>query len=147
MEIIVLISLLCLAFFSGSFFEKRHFESILKRERSLLHLAVRVDGKKDPLPKAREGKMVTGSVVISIDYFKSFLASLRGIFGGRIEAYESLLDRARREAVLRMKEEAVSWGASEVVHLRLETSCIASQGGENSRLGAIEVLAYGTAIR
>ncbi|MFT6733724.1 MAG: hypothetical protein ACJAS9_001914 [Polaribacter sp.] len=39
-----------------------------------------------------------------MDYFKRFLAGLRNIFGGRVVTYESLVDRARREAILRMKE-------------------------------------------
>ena len=38
--------------------------------------------------------------------FKRFLANLRRLIGGRVKSYESILDRARREALLRMKTEA-----------------------------------------
>ena len=34
-----------------------------------------------------------GNVVVSVDYFKRFVAHLRMIFGGRVHTYESLLDR------------------------------------------------------
>ena len=47
--------------------------------------------------------------MVSVDYFKRFLAGLRMIFGGRVSSYESLLDRARREALLRMRLQAALW--------------------------------------
>ena len=68
--------------------------------------------------------LVTGSTVISVDYFKRFLAALRNLFGGRVTAYESLLDRARRESLLRMKEQAAALGASMVFNVKYETASI-----------------------
>jgi uncharacterized protein YbjQ (UPF0145 family) len=82
--------------------------------------------------------------VISVDYFKTVAAGLRGLFGGRIGAYESLLDRARREAILRMQEDARKLGAEAVFNLKFETSRIAQNAGQG--LGSVEVLAYGTAL-
>jgi uncharacterized protein YbjQ (UPF0145 family) len=86
--------------------------------------------------------MVAGSVVISIDRFKQLLAGLRNLFGGHITAYESLLDRARREAVLRMK--AAAGDAAVITNLRVETTSLSGQSKKG--LGTIEVLAYGTAL-
>ena len=64
------------------------------------------------------------------------------IIGGAVKSHESLLDRARREAVLRMKESCP--GAHEIINLRLETCPISdSAAGE---VASVEVLAYGTAI-
>ena len=88
--------------------------------------------------------MVQGNVVISIDYFKRFLAGLRMIFGGRIRAYESLVDRARREALLRMRRAARDMGAAYVFNVRMETASISK--GANNAIGSVEVVAYGTAI-
>jgi uncharacterized protein YbjQ (UPF0145 family) len=82
--------------------------------------------------------------VISVDYFKRFLAALRNLFGGRVTSYESLLDRARRESLLRMKEQAAALGAAMVFNVKYETASI-SKGRGNS-IGSIEVLAYGTAL-
>jgi uncharacterized protein YbjQ (UPF0145 family) len=64
--------------------------------------------------------------------------------GGRITAYETLIDRARREAVLRMKYEAL--GSSIIVNTRVETASIFSSTSQNG-IGSIEVFAYGTAIK
>ncbi|MCI5128213.1 MAG: hypothetical protein D3907_06860, partial [Candidatus Electrothrix sp. AUS3] len=33
-------------------------------------------------------------------YFKRIVAGLRNIFGGNVQSYETLVDRARREAVI-----------------------------------------------
>ena len=94
------------------------------------------------LPPVQECKLVTGSVVISVDYFKRILAGLRNIFGGQVSAYETLVDRARREAILRMKEKCPK--ATQLINLRIETSSISK--GAKQQVGSVEVLAYGTAI-
>ncbi len=59
--------------------------------------------------------------------------------------WQMTIDRGRREAVLRMKEEAIAWGASQVVNIRFETSHISGQSNQQS--GCVEVMAYGTGIR
>jgi len=59
-------------------------------------------------------------------------------------SYESLIDRGRREAILRMKQEARKLNADYVFNIKMETSSI-SKGGGNS-IGSVEVLAYGTAV-
>ena len=86
----------------------------------------------------------SGNVVISVDYFKRFVAGLRNLVGGRITTYETLLDRARREAILRMKEQAHGLGGYIVFNVKLETASI-SKGRKNT-VGSVEVLAYGTAF-
>jgi uncharacterized protein YbjQ (UPF0145 family) len=88
--------------------------------------------------------MVTGSVVISVDYFKRFVAGLRKLVGGRVTTYETLLDRARREAILRMKERAKDLGAYIVFNVKIETASISK--GRKQTVGSVEVLAYGTAL-
>lgn len=88
--------------------------------------------------------LVVGSVVIAEDYFKRMAAGLRNFFGGRVVSYESLLDRARREAVLRMKAEARAVGARAVFNVRFETSSLSD--GNPKALFSAEVLCYGTAI-
>ena len=79
-----------------------------------------------------------------LDYFKRFLAMLRTLFGGRVRSYENLLDRARREAILRMKEEARSLNAERIFNIKLETASISKNAAGN--IGSVEVFAYGTAI-
>jgi uncharacterized protein YbjQ (UPF0145 family) len=143
-NLIIFLTLMACGFFVGRWLEKRHFRSILKREEENLSrpaLTLRRPGV-DPMDVVR-AELVTGNVVISIDYFKMILAGLRTLFGGRIKSYESLVDRARREAVLRMKENA-PW-AHQFINVRLETSTIGRSAGKKGP-GSVEVLAYGTAL-
>jgi uncharacterized protein YbjQ (UPF0145 family) len=81
--------------------------------------------------------------VISVDYFKRLLAGLRNIFGGRVKSYESLIDRARREALLRMK--AMAGDATVIVNVRIETATIGRQSRRKST-ACLEAVAYGTAL-
>jgi uncharacterized protein YbjQ (UPF0145 family) len=85
--------------------------------------------------------LVHGTVVVSADYFKTFVAGLRNLFGGRLRTYETLMERARREALLRLKEQARQRGAKMIICVRFETTTI-SRGWA----AAMEVLAYGTAL-
>lgn len=139
--------LLSIAFVTGRVIEKRHYREIRKREirwRNLPAVTFRT------VPKAwdvEEAGLVTGSVVISVDHFKRFLAGLRMLVGGRVKSYESLLDRARREALLRMKAEAVERGYGAIMNVRLETSRLASSRRKGKSTAGVEVLAFGTGLR
>ena len=82
-------------------------------------------------------------MVISVDYFKRFLMNFRRIFGGEIKSYSPLLDRGRREALLRMKESHPH--ADLYLNCRLETSAISN--GKGKTTGCVEILAYCTAIK
>jgi len=97
-----------------------------------------------PTLRVKHAELVTGNVAISLDFFKRILASLRNIFGGRVKSFESLLDRARRKAIIRMKLKARAQGATLIYNLRLETASIVKSAG--SIMGSVEVVAYGTAI-
>ncbi len=91
--------------------------------------------------------LVQGQAVISSDYFKTFLSYLRGIFGGELRAIETVMRRARREAMVRMLREAQRSGANAVWNVRLDTSNIVQGTGSRRGMIAAEILAYGTALR
>ncbi len=134
--------LILLAMVTGTLLEKAHYKRIHQRETEHSDLpALNTKRLPDDASIARSA-LVMGDVVVSIDYFKRFLASLRNIFGGEVKSYGSLLDRGRREAVLRMKDRCRD--ADLIANLRIETSSV-SQGG-NKKMGSVEVLAYGTAV-
>jgi uncharacterized protein YbjQ (UPF0145 family) len=142
-QLIVFLTLLTLGYVFGKIAEKKHYRSIMEREKQWMQ--VPTTSGRHVLGTAREVKRVqlaTGSVVISVDYFKRILAGLRNIFGGNVRSYETLVDRARREAVLRMKESCPK--ADQIINLRLVTTSI-SKGYKNI-FGSVEVLAYGTAV-
>ena len=142
-QLIIFAVLISLGYFFGRRAEKNHYTSILEREKQFLRLPTSsskyVVGDKREIERS---ELVTGSMVVSVDYFKRVLAGLRNFFGGSVQSYETLIDRARREAVLRMKESCP--GAGQIINLRLETSSITK--GKGKQIGSVEVLAYGTAV-
>ena len=136
--------LLALGYGFGRWAEKRHYQSILQREEQFSEILL-ISSRLPPSDITQaQTFLVSGCAVISVDYFKAVLAALRNIFGGRVTSYETLLDRARREAILRMKESAAAHDAQMIFNVKLETSSI-SKGARNA-IGSVEVLAYGTAI-
>lgn len=85
---------------------------------------------------------VIGEAVIGSDYLKTALASLRAIVGGEIRSFQKLLERGRREAIVRMLREADARGATSVINVRVERAEMGS-----AQLPAAEIIATGTAIR
>ena len=141
------LALLVVTYLIGSAVERRHQRILRKREIRSRNLPALTFETPPADWRIEDGTLVTGSVVISIDYFKRFLAGLRALVGGRVASYESLLDRARREALLRMKEQAFEAGYRAVVNVRLETSRLASSSRRGQGTSGVEVLAFGTALK
>lgn len=143
-SLIIFLALMTLGFGVGTFLEKRHYRSINRREKEFLNLpAVTLKTAHYTPDQVASARLVWGSAVISIDYFKKILAGLRNIFGGKVKSYESLVDRARREATLRMKE--MAGDAAVIVNVRIETASVGKQANKKS-VGCLEAVAYGTAI-
>ena len=92
------------------------------------------------------GTLVVGSVVIAEDYFKRVAASLKSLVGGNLRSYETLLERGRREAVVRMKKEARRLGATQVVNVRFETASLSEDWSGRRPMFSAELIAYGTAL-
>ena len=127
----------------GSTLERRHFESIAVREAAFADQPA-LSTKTAAAPEAiRSATLAVGSVVVSVDHFKRFVSGFRMLVGGEVRSYATLIDRARREAILRMKESQPS--AHAYLNTRLETSTISSTSGDDGT-GTIEVVAYGTAV-
>ena len=145
-DLFIFLFLLCLGYIAGTITERRHYRSIAGREEQLLTLPVITAEWRITDHEVTRVELVSGSAVISIDYFKRLLAILRNLFGGRVSSYESLVDRARRGAILRMKEKAAEMQASIVVNLRLETAAIGNSANRKGQVGRVEAIAYGTAI-
>lgn len=140
----IFLALLILGYIFGTRAEKKHYQSIYLREDQLRSVVVTTERLPAVEFLNNDTALVTGNVVISVDYFKVVIAGLRKLIGGRISSYESLLDRARREAILRLQAHAHELGSSRIINMKLETSRISGNAGQG--IGSIEVLAYGTAL-
>ena len=134
--------LLMLGYGVGRGIEKRHYASIRARERELQSVVALNTRYIPEGVEAQGAAVVSGSVVVSSDYFKTFVAGFRNLVGGRFRGYETLLERARREAMLRMKAQAQEAGCSLVIGVRFQTTRVSSV-----QIAAMEVVAYGTAVR
>ena len=142
-DLIIFLSLITTGYVVGQTLERRHYRAIERREAALLALPTTSTKRScGAVPPGTRSELVQGACCISIDYFKRIAASLRQLFGGRVSSYETLVDRARREAILRLKEGAGD--AHQIINLRLETSSITK--GQGGQVGAIEVHAYATAL-
>ena len=131
--------LLLIGVFFGTRAQKKHVANLAAREAAMSHMIV-TNLKTLPVT-GQPPILVTGSVVIAFDYFRRFIAGFVMLVGGRITMYETMLDRARREALLRLMEEAHAAGSREVHNIRYEFSRVG-----NTTKGGAELLAYGTAV-
>lgn len=142
-NVYLILFLILIGYIFGQIREKKHYDSINQREQKMVNLITTTSKRPlGELDNILDARLVCGSVVISIDYFKRIVMILRSFFGGNIHGYETLLDRARREAVLRLKESCPD--ATQIINLRIETSSIFK--GQGKQVGSVEMMAYATAI-
>ena len=145
--LIITAILLALGFIVGGRTERNHFMSLEDRENALAHFVSTQSKHYLGQPElGRPPTMIVKEVIIASDYLKTFVAGIRNIFGGEVKSFESLLERARREALLRIIEEAQANGYNAICNLRMETAEI---GGNLSKKGTAmaSVLASATAYR
>lgn len=137
--------LIGLGYAVGSYRERRHLASLAEREAAGGDVVVNNLKRISNPETATSATLVIGSAVIASDYFKRFASSLRSFIGGELRSYRSLMSRARREALLRMIDQARQLGAAEVWNVRFGTMTV---GAGLGRRGApmAEVYAYGTAV-
>ena len=135
-----------IGFFVGGSTERAHLKSLDEREarfKGVLQMNVR------SLPanwSVHHAGMVQGQVVVASDFYKSFLMNWRNFFGGESRTMRVLMQRARREAQLRMVEQAAALGANVVWNVRIETSEVGKDMGRSGAAMA-EAFAYGTALK
>lgn len=136
-QIIVFAVLFAAGWGFGRHNERQHLLQLAQQEQRLAYIRLDISRFKQ---NTAQGYMVSSNVVISHDYFKYIIANLQNLLGGRLTSYETVVDRARREAIVRLKLEAEKIGATQIQGLRLSTTEMGMQGG------MVEVFAYGTAI-
>jgi len=144
-EFIILLLSVLVSALASIINDRRHFQRLIQAERQLQDVLLFNERTPAPDMVLSQQSLVSGSVVIAVSYFKTFIAALQGLFGGPLNQYETSLEVARREALLRLRRAAKAQGATMVINVRLETSSLSKQGNSQS-VGAVEVLAYGTAL-
>jgi len=84
--------------------------------------------------------VVTGITPRTRGVLGKFIAGFQSMFGGEITAFTEELEKARNEAIEKLKDKALAIGANAIVGLDLETSDLGLQAG------VIVVSATGTAV-
>ncbi|MDB2437381.1 YbjQ family protein [Hellea sp.] len=141
--LLTVIVLLLVGVIFGGMNERNHFARIEKAEEEFSDIKI-FNIKTLPENIEKGGVMVSGNVVIAVDYFKVFIAGFIMFFGGRLSGYERMMERARREALIRMQRKARELGADAIYNTRIEFSAV---GQRPNKIGGAELLAYGTAVR
>jgi uncharacterized protein YbjQ (UPF0145 family) len=77
--------------------------------------------------------LVCGDAILGADLFKDLFASIRNIVGGRSEAYEQELQKARDIAVNEMEARATTLGANAIVGIDLDYETV-SPGSSGTML-------------
>ncbi|RME26149.1 MAG: hypothetical protein D6800_06865 [Candidatus Zixiibacteriota bacterium] len=85
--------------------------------------------------------LVSGEAIMGTNIFKDFFASIRDIVGGRSEAYEKELQRAKQIALDEMQAQALAMGANAIVGVDIDYESI-SMGNTNMLM----VATSGTAV-
>lgn len=142
-DLTILFGLFFLGVVLGSLIAAAHRRSLSRREEELADILIS-NQRRTPLvvDAAVTPALVRGEVVLGCDHFRRLLGSLRGIIGGEVRTYTALVERCRREALLRLKQEARDQGYDLVINIRLDTSTISAKAHV-----MVEVLATGTALR
>lgn len=96
-----------------------------------------IEGK--PIEKYIE--IVAGEAIAGANLFRDFFAGIRDIVGGRSKSYEAVLQRARKEALNEMTQQAKELGANAVVGVDIDYEVLGKAGG------MLMVTASGTAVR
>ena len=132
------ILVLLAVFIIGKIIERRHLALLTRREAYSRVIPTNLRRTPDGSRPAAS-MLCMGSTVVGADAFKRFGASLKTLIGGRIRTLEGMLQRGRREALLRMREQADQFGADVVLNVRIETAYV--------RKYMAEIIAYGTAVK
>ncbi len=135
---------------AGHLSETKHERSLAAREEALKDIET-TDLRNPPGFAGAEGpcSLVSGEAVVASDTFKTWVFGLKNIVGGESKTFTRLFDRARREALLRMKERARELGCDAVCNVRFDSADIggnATSGAKKNSNMAV-ALVSGTAWR
>lgn len=146
LELAIPLVLIALGFTVGRLKERRHFRMLDFREGLFRDMLV-TDLKSFPggVRPGTQPTLVCSEVVIATDYWKSFAAGIRKFFGGEMKTYLSLIERARREVLLRLRDEAEALGCDAICNVRLDTANIG--GADGKVVPMVCLYATGTAYR
>lgn len=133
----------------GRTVEKRHFSDIKKREAENKDVLV-TQMKSFPAldPNGKPPNMIMTEVVIGSDYLKSWLSAWRNLFGGEMKSFSLLQERAKREALLRIIDQAKAQGYNAVCNVRFSGADVGGNtSGRKNKIHFAAIIGTGTAYQ
>ncbi|MFM2042324.1 MAG: hypothetical protein RLY86_900 [Pseudomonadota bacterium] len=126
---------------AGAVIEARHYRRLKEAGIRLAHLRLLTSHRTSP---SGEGGLValglvTAAVTLAPPPLGRIMVLIRRVIGGRIDLYHRLADRARREALLRLREQVAALGGDGAVGVRLNAMTITAK--------TVSVQAVGVAVR
>ena len=143
-------AVLFVGWLAGHLSETKHERSLAEREEALKDIET-TDMRNPPGFAGAEGPcvLVSGEAVVASDTFKSWVFGFKNIVGGESKTFTRLFDRARRAALLRMKERALELGCNAVCNVRFDNADIGGNAAGAKKKGSNMAVALvsGTAWR
>ena len=85
--------------------------------------------------------IVSGEVILGVNFIKDFGAAIRNVIGGRSSGYEEELQDARERSLEEMQQRARALGADAVLAVRVDYEVLGPNGG------MLMAACSGTAVR
>lgn len=138
------------SWFYGNYYQGQKVDQLLAREsaffaehgRDNIHT---ISNLIPPKPITSCG-LVMANISVGTSWWQTMIGGLHSIIGGNITLYDRVLTYGRKEALQRLREQALQQGWDNVINVRLETARIVS-GKRDSKGSAYEILAYGTGVK
>ena len=131
----------------GSIYQKGKKNKLLEREKQTGRDPITNLSKPISDKKILSSSLMWESVVIGPSWWQILLGSIGSIFGGKLNAYAEIYDWARREAIQRLRESLNASNFDDIINLRIETSMMSSSNKSKDKTAAMEIVAYGTAVK
>jgi uncharacterized protein YbjQ (UPF0145 family) len=138
--------LLPFAWLVGAWMATRHEADLAERALAVAHILVHNRGRmEDAVAGPTPPVMVTGEVTFGVDHFRGFLGQWKNLFGGQVRSYQMVLDRARREALMRLLEQTHSLGYHAVANVRIDFADVSGSALTRRKAADVSVLVSATA--
>lgn len=85
--------------------------------------------------------LVSGETILGTNFVRDMFASVKDVFGGRSNSYETVLREAKDTAIREMEQQAIAMGADAIVGVDIDYETVGQQGG------MLMVAAIGTAVK
>ena len=134
------------AFAAGNWIASRHEARLTQRSQAVAGIRM-TDMKRllDAVEGPQPPMLVVSEITLGVDHFRGFLGNLKNIFGGEVKSFQTTLDRARREVIMRLLEQTQANGYNAVANLRVEFVDISGNATMAQKAASVSILASGTA--